>query len=359
MERRLRKLKQKMKRKGLDALLVTGLKNVSYLTGYSGSSARLFVGRRAHFFTDFRYQEQSRKEVISKAVIHIIKKGYAAEIASLTEVADRELRAGFEAAQVTVQELGSYRKAFRKVARVKWIPTTDMVEELRLVKDPDEIELIARAASITDKTYKEVLALIKPGITERALAAEIDYRFLKYSGLPPAFSTIVASGPNSAMPHAKPTTRKLRNGDFVTFDMGAQWRGYASDFTRTVVIGKASAKHREIYAIVGEAQRRAVAGIKAGITSKAADALARDYISRKGYGEYFGHSLGHGVGLHVHEAPRLASASNGKIPAGAVVTIEPGIYLPGWGGVRIEDLAVVTRQGSRVLSKVTRKLIEI
>lgn len=358
MEHRLRKLKNRMKKEGLDGFLVTNLLNVHYLTGFTGSSAFLFIGRRVHFFTDFRYQEQSKKEVTPKAVVHITPKGFIEELTALKELAN-VTRLGFEALHLTVSFLDVLKKKLRKVAKLKWTPTKGLVEEMRVVKDTDEIELIAKASSITDKTFAEILPLIKPGVTERDLAAEIVYRFQKYTGLPPAFPAIVASGPHSAMPHAKPTNRKLKAGDFLTFDMGCKWKGYASDFTRTVVIGKATDKHKEIYSIVRKAQRRAIEGIRAGISSKAADALARDHITEKGYGERFGHGLGHGVGLNVHEAPRLAAFSNGKLRAGSVVTVEPGIYLPDWGGVRIEDLVVVTKDGVRILSKTPRdKLLE-
>jgi len=359
MEQRLRKLKTKMKRKGLDALLVTDLRNVRYLSGFTGSSAALFVGRRVHFFTDFRYQEQSRKEVSAKAMIHITTKGVAAELASLPEL-KQIAKIGYEGVHLTCSLLENLKKKLSKAGKFKWVSTANMVEDMRVVKEAEEIALIARAASITDKVFAEILPLIKPGVAEMDLSAEIIYRFMRYTGLPPAFSTIVASGPNSAMPHARPTKRKLRKGDFLTFDMGCQWKGYASDFTRTVVIGKATKKHTEIYNIVLQAHQLAIKGIRAGITTRAADSLARDHIAEQGYGKYFGHSLGHGVGLNVHEAPRLAALGNGKIKSGSVVTVEPGIYLPGWGGVRIEDLVVVTAQGVKILSKSPRnKLVEL
>ncbi len=362
MEHRIRKLKARMRKEGLDGFLLTNLSNIRYLTGYSGSSAVLYMGKRPHFFTDFRYKEQSQKEVTSKAVIHIIDKNYPKEIAQLAETkgSKTSLRIGFETTSMRVGSLETYKKELRKSAKIKWVPINGIVEDLRIVKEPEEIELISKAASITDKVFAEILPLIKPGITEMDLSAEIIYRFMKYTGLAPAFASIVASGPNSAMPHAQPTDRKLTKGDFLTFDIGAQWKGYASDFTRTVVIGKSSTKHREIYSIVHDAHQRAMDGVKAGVPASNIDKLARSYISEKGYGSYFGHSLGHGVGLNVHEAPSLSSKAKEKLPAGTVVTIEPGIYLPGWGGVRIEDLVVVTKEGVRILSKTQRKkLIEI
>jgi len=358
VEQRIRKIKSKIKKNGLDSLLVTNLLNVRYLTGFSGSNGTVFIGRRLHFFTDFRYKEQSKKEVTDKAVIHITTRGLTDALASIKEIGSAE-KLGFESEHMTVASLNFLKKRIRKVSKAKWTPTGGIVEEMRQIKDEDELTLIAKAASITDKTFKEITTLIKPGVSERDLAAEIDYRFLKYTGLPPAFSTIVASGPNSAMPHAKPTTRKLKKGDFLTFDMGCKWKGYASDFTRTVVIGKPTAKHSEIYTTVLKAQRHALDGIRAGLSCAKADSFARDIIKQKGYGDNFGHSLGHGVGLNVHEAPGLAPFRNGKLKAGQVVTVEPGIYIPGWGGVRIEDLVVVTKTGVRILSKTPRnKLVE-
>ncbi|MBN2379456.1 aminopeptidase P family protein [candidate division WOR-3 bacterium] len=358
MEHRIRRLKNIIKKEGLDGFLITNLLNVRYFTGFTGSSAICLVGKRTHFLTDFRYKEQSKKEVFPQAVIHIATEGFIEELAAIEELPSLT-SLGFEAHHITVSSLDAIKKKLRKVGNFKWIPTKGIVEEMRTIKDEQEIELISNAARITDKTFAEIKPLIKPGVSERDLAAEIAYRFLKYTGLPPAFSTIVASGPNSAMPHAKPTTRKLKIGDFVTFDMGSMWKGYASDFTRTIVIGKATPKHNEIYSIVEKAQSLALVGIRAGITSKAADALARDHITRMGYGEFFGHSLGHGVGLNVHEEPRLAALGNNKLKPGAVVTVEPGIYLPNWGGVRIEDLVVVTKDGVRILSRTPRdKLLE-
>ncbi|TET21328.1 MAG: aminopeptidase P family protein [Candidatus Stahlbacteria bacterium] len=359
MEPRLAKIRRRIKKEGLDGLLITNLKNVHYLSGYTGSNGYLFIARRMHFFTDFRYQEQVKREVTPKALTHIITEGFSEGLASLTELKN-VTKIGFEADHLTVSTLQRLKKRLRKVGKFKWVPTKGWVQELRNIKDSEEVALIAKAARITDKTLAEVLDLVKPGVTERELAAEIAYRFMRYTGLPPAFAPIVASGPNSAMPHAKPTARKLRKGDLVTFDLGAQWKGYSADMTRTVVVGKASKKQKDIYSIVLRAQQHALDGIHAGIDSKAADAIARDVIKEAGYGSYFGHALGHGVGLEIHDGLRIAATSKDKIPAGAVVTVEPGIYLPGCGGVRIEDLVYVKADGVRILSSSPRaKLAEL
>jgi len=353
MEARLAKIRRRIKKEGLDGLLITNLKNVRYLSGYTGSNGYLFISRRVHFFTDFRYAEQIKREVTPKALTHIITEGFSEGLASLTELKN-VTKIGFEADHLTVSTLQRLKKRLHKVGKFKWVPTKGWVQELRNIKDPEEVALIAKAARITGKTLAEVLKLVKPGVSERDLAAEIAHRFQRYTGLPPAFASIVASGPNSAMPHARPTARRLRKGDLVIFDLGAQWKGYSADMTRTVVIGKASAKQKDIYSIVLRAQQRALDGIHAGIDSKVADAMARDVIKEAGYGSYFGHALGHGVGLETHDGLKMAATSKGKIPRGAVVTVEPGIYLPNWGGVRIEDLVYVSKDGLKILSKSPR-----
>lgn len=359
MEQRLRKLKLKMKKEGLDSLLVTNLTNVRYLTGYSGSNGYVFIAENVHFFTDFRYQEQVKREVTKRARIHIITKGFFDALGSVPGLGKLRM-IGFEADKVTVSFLEELKKSLKKQGNFKWVPTKNLVEDMRKVKDQEEVEHIAKAAAITDKTLKEVFRLVKPGVTEQDLSAEIAFRFMRYTASPPAFDSIVASGPNSAMPHAHPTNRRLRKGDFLTFDIGARWNGYSADLTRTVVIGKAGEKHKEIYKIVLDAQRKALEGIHAGIEARKADALARDVIKAAGYGEYFGHSLGHGVGLQTHDGIALSSLAKDKVPEGAVVTVEPGIYIPDWGGVRIEDLVLVLRNGVKLLSHSPRgKLLEL
>lgn len=359
MEQRLSKIKARMKNEGLDAFLVTNLTNVRYLSGYTGSNGTLLMASRTHFFTDFRYQEQVKHEVTPRAKIHIVTRGLVDALASIPEVKSLK-KIGFESDYITVSLLEFLKKALKKLGHFQWVPVKGFVEDLRKVKDPEEISMIQRAASVTDKTLAEVLVLVKPGVTEQELSAEITYRFMRYTGLASAFSSIVASGPNSAMPHAHPTSRKLRKGDFLTFDIGAQWKGYSADLTRTYVIGKATARHKEIYSIVLRAQKKALDCIRAGIEAKVADALARDVINNAGYGEYFGHALGHGVGLETHDGISLSARSTAQVPDGSVVTVEPGIYIPGWGGVRIEDLVLVTRNGVKLLSHAPRsKLIEL
>jgi len=231
------------------------------------------------------------------------------------------------------------------------------VLELRRHKAPGEVERIAAAQRLTDRVFGNVLKLVKPGVRERELALEVEFQFRRQGEV--AFDSIVASGPNAAKPHAGAGDRKLRRGDVLTFDIGCSLDGYCSDMTRTVFLGKAPTELRKVYDVVLEAQRRALAAIKPGVTAKAVDSTARDYITEQGYGKQFGHGLGHGVGLEVHEPPSLAATSADALIPGDVVTVEPGIYLPGIGGVRIEDLIHVTATGFTNLTRSSKRLVEI
>jgi Xaa-Pro aminopeptidase len=351
MRRRQAKLLDKVRDLGLDGLLVTNLPNMRYLCGYSGDNGILLLTRYGGcFYTDFRYQEQVREEVKGTRSI-IRQRDLIADFPVEQLKGIRKL--GFEKSYLSY---GSFQLVRKQLKGVKLIPCDDMTIEFRAIKEPEELELIARAAAITDQVLKEVLPMVKPGAVEKDLAAEIDFRFSRYGGL--AFETIVASGPRGALPHAQPTNKKLKAGEAVVFDMGAKFQGYCSDMTRTVFVGKADRKGREIYEIVLEAQLKALGGVRAGNTGAAVDALAREHIKGKGYGPQFGHSLGHGVGLVVHEQPVLHSRNAKPLPANSVVTVEPGIYLPDWGGVRIEDMVVVTKSGCQILSQTTKRLIE-
>jgi Xaa-Pro aminopeptidase len=349
MRKRLQKLYEKAREAGVDGFLVTNLPNIRYLCGYSGSNGMLLVTRHgSYFYTDFRYQEQVRREV----------KGARAVIRDRDLVTSFPVehtkgirRLGFEQAFVS---FGSYKALQKQLQHTRLVPCANFTSGLRAVKDGSELKLIARAASIADKVLKQVLALVKPGVTEKDLAAEIDYRFLQHDGI--AFDTIVASGPNGALPHAQPSNRKLKRGDAIVFDIGAKFQGYCSDMTRTVFLGRADRKAREVYEIVLDAQLRALGGVKAGAECAAVDALARNHIREKGFGREFGHGLGHGVGLEVHEAPGLSARAPDTLLENQVVTVEPGIYLPGWGGVRIEDLVAVTPRGCRILSATSKRL---
>lgn len=340
----------------LDGLLLTGLSNIRYLTGFSGSSALMVVtARDVLLITDFRYQTQVVDEVGDRARVVI-------EPASLwtglwQQLAQMSVKVmGFETAHIQHRE---FQRLVEAGARWQWRPTADLVETLRERKDEGEIALIREAAGVADRALHDTVSQLEVGMSELEVAGVLEksLRDQGSEGFP--FPSIVASGPRSALPHARSSSRTLERGDFLLMDFGAEVGGYCSDVTRTVVMGKASEEQRALYDIVREANGRAASGVRAGMTGRDADAIARHYIDRAGFGELFGHSLGHGIGLEVHEAPRLARTADAALPEGAVVTIEPGIYRPGWGGVRIEDDVVLGADGPHILTDFPRELLEL
>ena len=240
-----------------------------------------------------------------------------------------------------------------------WVRLKSTADDLRRIKTPEEIRNIAAAAAIADKAFEEMLKILKVGMTEKEAAAQLEFLMKKFGAEGTSFDTIFASGIHSSMPHAVPTDKKIEEGDFVTMDFGCKVNGYCSDMTRTIVMGKASDKQKEVYNTVLQANERAMAQVRAGVAGKDIDAIARDYIKEAGYGEYFGHGLGHSVGLYIHENPRFSPSEEQIIEANDTETIEPGIYIPGWGGVRIEDLIVVKEDGYELLSHSPKQLIEL
>jgi Xaa-Pro aminopeptidase len=341
----------------LDGLLLTGLSNIRYLTGFSGSSALLVVSPRdVVLITDFRYQTQVAEEVGDFARVVIepssLWTGLWQQLAQMGGVQVL----GFETAHLLHRD---FQRLLEAGARWQWRPTVDLVETLRERKDESEVGLIERAADVATAALGATLSQVLVGMTELEVAGILEkaLRDAGSEGFP--FPSIVASGPRAALPHAHSSPRPLEPGDFLLMDFGAVVGGYCSDVTRTVVVGTASAEQREVYDVVREANAMASAQVRSAMTGRDADALARDYIDRAGYGAQFGHSLGHGIGLEVHEAPRLARTAEGALAEGAVVTIEPGIYRPGWGGVRIEDDVVLEADGPRVLTEFPRELIEL
>lgn len=341
----------------LDALLVTGLPNVRYLTGFSGTSALVLVtAREVLFITDFRYQTQAAAEVGDLARIRIEAQSLWTGLWQALPQSPGVEVVGFESAHLLHRD---FQRLLEAGARWQWRPTTDIVERLRERKSPEEVALIESAGAVAVRALGRVLPTVRDGSSELAVAGELEraLRAEGSEGFP--FPTIVASGPRSALPHARSSTRPIAAGDFLLMDFGAEVGGYCSDITRTVVVGRASDEQREAYGIVREANERAAGRVRAGMRGRDADAIARDYIEHRGLGEAFGHSLGHGVGLEVHEAPRLARTEERHLPEGAVVTIEPGIYRPGWGGVRIEDDVHLAPEGPRVLTHFTRELLEL
>ena len=341
-----------MEKEGLPAMVVSSLANVRYLCGYSGSNGMMLItGKDAWFFTDFRYKEQMNEQVRGCRK-EMRRRDLYAEFP--TEHVKGMRKLGVESSHIT---LGRFNALKRQLPKMRLVPVRDFVVGLRRAKEPAEAELVRGAQAVTDRAFRRVLPLVRPGVSERELAAKIEYWF-KQEG-ESAFAAIVASGPNAALPHAEPSDRRLRQGDVVTFDIGCRRDGYCSDMTRTVFLGRASDDLRQVYQIVFEAQRRALSGIRPGAKSADVDALARDYIKSQGYGECFGHGLGHGVGLEVHEQPGLSYASKDVLAPGDIVTVEPGVYLSGLGGVRIEDMVLVTRNGYENLTRSPKRLTEL
>ena len=315
------------------ALLVTHLPNIRWLTGFTGTAAMLVLGAdRTTLITDFRYANQAPEESGSVADVQIDRVSVWDRLKRIVRDADFDALA-FESQSMTVRDAERVGAMFRG----RLVPLADTVEQLRQVKDDSEIEAIRAAGALASEALAEVLPTIRAGQREIDIAARLESALRQRGSEWHPFQTIVASGPRAALPHARSSLREVGRGELLLIDYGAQVAGYCSDVTRTVAIGTADERQRTVYQLVREAQLRAREGLRCGMSGRDGDALARDIIAARGYGEAFGHSLGHGLGLEVHEAPRLAATADAPLPAGAVVTVEPGIYLAGWGGVRLED----------------------
>ncbi|HYF91265.1 MAG TPA: Xaa-Pro peptidase family protein [Symbiobacteriaceae bacterium] len=351
---RLAKLRAAMAGKQVDGVLIAKAENRAYLSGFTGSSGWLVITQeKAILITDFRYTEQAAAQAPAFTVV----KPEAAPHPLVAQLCG-ELnigRLGYEGDYLTVDEYALYQAA---LTGVELIAVSGMVEALRMIKDEQEIEIMARAAAITDQAWGQIISLVRPGVAERELAVELEYIMKKLGADGLAFEIICASGVRSSLPHGRASEKIIEKGDLVTFDFGAAYQGYCSDCTRTVMVGEPSAKQREIYEIVLEAQQRGVDACKAGITDRDLDEVCRSYIREKGYADYFGHGTGHGVGRFIHEGPKVSFRGTGEVlQPGMVVTIEPGIYLPGWGGVRIEDTVLVQENGCRRLTQTPKDLI--
>lgn len=354
---RLAALVESLTASHLDGLLVTSLPNIRYLTGFSGTSALLFVTARDVFFvTDFRYQTQVRSEVGDLARVTVESHNLWAGLWSQLAQAPYVEVAGFEAAHLVYRD---FQRLVEAGARPRWRPTLDLVEALRERKDADEVDRIRSAAAMATTALERTLPAIRAGMTELEVAGVLEKAIRDAGSEAFPFPSIVASGARSALPHARSSAKPIAAGEFLLMDFGAASGGYCADITRTVVIGKATDEQRAVYAVVRRANELAASEVRAGMRGREADALARDYIERCGYGEEFGHGLGHGLGIEVHEAPRLARTAEARLATGAVVTIEPGIYRPGWGGVRIEDDVHLAPDGPEVLTQFTHELLEL
>jgi Xaa-Pro aminopeptidase len=352
MNQRLVALRQELAEQGFDAILITQPENRRYLSGFTGSAGVLLISQdQAVLATDFRYYEQVEKQAPDFRLAKITDKFVTLFPELVQQVGAK--RVGFESAHLTVDQ---HQQWLEVAEGFELVPTKELVEKIRAVKDEDELRKIKKAIALADQAIAHIAGFIEPDMTEKEVAWELEV-FMRTRGAKKlAFDTIVGSGPNGAMPHATVSERVIKAGEPIVMDMGAMVDGYNSDLTRTICAGRADDKFREIYSIVLEAQLAAERNIRPGMTGKQADGIARQVIEQAGYGENYGHGLGHGVGLAVHEKPVVGRLSEDVLQPGMVFTVEPGIYLPGWGGVRIEDIVVMREDGVEVLTQASKEL---
>ncbi len=357
--KRLQQLRSRLEEKELDAVLVARLENIRYLSGFTGSTGWLLITHnKALLAVDFRYQEQTKGETTGFEIVQI-KGDVPVWLPGI--ISDLNVkRIGFEADYLPFAVYQQLVQAIKKnQSKSQFVATSGLVESLRTIKEPEELEFILKAAKLTEAAFNYTQTIIRPGIIEKELAWELE-KFLRENGsdsLP--FELIVASGPNSALPHAKPSQRSILAKEPILIDIGAKANGYCSDLSRTLCLGKPDETFTTIYQVVLGAQFTALAMIEANMDGKTADGLARAVIEESGYGEAFGHGLGHGIGLAAHEPPRLAADSLDLLQDGMVFTIEPGIYIPGWGGVRIEDMVLLEKSKPKEITKAVKGFRDI
>lgn len=351
---KIEKLRAALATNNLDAIIITNPYNRRYITNFTGTAGIAIVSMHdTRFITDFRYIVQANEQATEfKVVEH--KNGVVEEIN--TQLKELQVsRVGFEKDDMTYSTYEVYNNSLD----TELVPVSGLVEQLRLIKTNEEVSIIKAAAKIADDAFEHIQGYVKPGVKEIDISNELEFFMRSQGATSSSFDTIVASGYRSALPHGVASDKKIESGELVTMDYGALYQGYCSDTTRTVAVGDISDELKTIYDTVLTAQLKGVEGIRSGITGVEADALTRDYITEKGYGDYFGHSTGHGVGLEVHENPSLSYKSKAKLEAGMVVTVEPGIYVPGVGGCRIEDDVLVTETGHERLTHATKELIQL
>lgn len=350
---RLDKLRQLLQQQEIEAMLITSDINRRYLTGFTGSSGAVLISaEHAVLITDFRYMSQAPAQAPHYNVVE-----HKAEMKKTVHDLVQQWgikRLAFEQRDITYGTFASYKE---ELASIELVPTDGLVEHIRMIKDEAEIEVLREAAKLVDDAFTYILDHLKPGVSEKQIDLELEFYMRQHGATSSSFDTIVASGERSALPHGVASERIIQNNEFVKLDFGAYYKGYCSDITRTVMIGTPEQKHRDIYDIVLEAQMHALEHIKPGMTGCEADALTRDIIKRYGYGDNFGHSTGHGIGMEIHEEPRLSPTSETILVPGMTVTVEPGIYIPGFGGVRIEDDIVITDEGAERLTFATKQFI--
>jgi len=354
----MRRLRFSLTELGADVFLVSHLPNIRYLCGFTGSAGLLLVETAGStFFTDSRYTFQAREQVTG-ARIRIARRGLWRAAGETLRQKRSLRRLAYPPASLTLAQKDALDSATGR-GRLRWISDQNAVEKLRAIKDDGEVAVLGEAARLISDVFRAVLPRIKPGQTELALAAEIEYEIKRRGAAGPSFDTIVASGPRSAWPHAQPSSKRLKKNELVVLDHGAILRGYCSDLTRTVFLGVAPQKVRRLYRAVLEAQEAAKAVIQPGVKAADVDRAARSVLIRAGLGRYFTHSTGHGLGLEVHEMPRLGKGEESVLQEGMVVTVEPGVYVEGLGGIRIEDDVVVTARGAVDLTTSPRDFLEL
>jgi Xaa-Pro aminopeptidase len=355
---RLAALRAILRERGDDAMLVTALPNVRYLTGFSGSAALLlvFAERASVLITDFRYAVQVHDEVGGHAVVRVEPTSLWNGVRDVLAEVREGTRFSFESAHLVYSD---YERLPELAGRWQWRGTVGLVEGLRERKDAGEVACIREAARIAEAALERTIAEVRVGMTEGQVAGILEHHLRDHGSDAPPFETIVAAGERAALPHARASQRELRAGEFLLIDFGASHGGYCSDITRTFALKSVNPEMQHVHDVVREATVSASAGVRAGMRGRDADAIARDYIESRGFGALFGHSLGHGIGLEVHEGPRLSRTAEAPLPPAAVVTIEPGIYKPGWGGVRIEDDVFLADDGPVVLTSFPRELLVI
>ena len=343
-----------MNKHGIEGMLITKPENRHYFSGFSGSAGTLLISdHESKLLTDFRYIEQAAAQAKQCEILRYTASPY--ELLADTAVKLGLTRIGFESDFVTYD---MYTKLTEGMSTIHLLPV--QIDELRMMKDENEVAAIKKAVEIADSAFVHILSFIKPGISEQTVALELEYQMRKLGAEKPAFDTIVASGKRGALPHGIASKKIIELGDFVTMDFGAVYQGYHSDITRTICMGSPTDKQRELYDIVLTAQLAGVEAVQPGKTGREVDAVARKIIVDAGFGDYFGHGLGHGLGLYIHEDPRLSPSNTQTVlMESMVVTVEPGIYLPEWGGIRIEDTVLVSTDGCQILTASSKHLIEI
>lgn len=362
-ENRRKQLNQILQENGMQAVIISSASNLYYFTGFTGGEAFFVMSmeeqkgfdekRKGYIITDSRYYEQVEKECPELSLIRLEQKSYSEIVREFFGTFQKDMKVAIE----DDMNLSMYLKLCEVCKNCEFQIKGKEINTCRMVKEEDEVSKIRQAEAIGDAAFSHILTLIKPGVTEAEIALELEFFMKKQGASKLSFDTIVASGANSSMPHAQVTERRVEMGDFVTMDFGCVYKGYCSDMTRTVAVGNPTQEMQKVYQIVLEANQRAMEQIAENRKCSYIDSLARDYINEKGFGDYFGHGLGHGVGLDIHEEPRFSPKCDVQTKENMVITVEPGIYLPGKFGVRIEDLVVVKKEGFENLARSTKELI--